>query len=137
MKADRSQWTTSRTRVLSIERYVPKLSFIQRWLICIYHSCSPFLVCYVASPSGTSFAPANVAMGSVLCRRSPNLLIIFRTSPLTPKRQEVSEECSCFRFSSSWLRSWLRSFMSISGFIRSGREKRLDLCTVSAAPCHR
>ena len=45
---------------------------------------------YVASPSGTSFAPAHVAIGSVLCRRQPNVYIIFIVSHLILKRQEVS-----------------------------------------------
>ena len=73
----RHQWITSRTKVFSIELNVPKLSFIPRWPICTYHFWLHFPMIFIASPVGSSFAPAHVAMGSVLCRRSPNVFFTF------------------------------------------------------------
>ena len=75
--------------------------------------------------------------GKCIVQEIAERILYFLYSPLTPKRQKVSEVCSCWWFATSWLRSWLRSFMNIFRFLRCGRERRLDLCTASAAPCHR
>ena len=73
--------------------------------------------------------------GKCIVQEIAERILYFLYSPSTLKRQKVSEVCSCCRSASSWLRRWSRSFRSISRILRCGRKRRLDLCTVSAAPC--
>ena len=73
--------------------------------------------------------------GKCIVQEIAERILFFFYCPLTPRRQTVSEVCSCCWFATSWLRRWSRSFMRISCFLRCGRKRRLDLCTVSAAPC--
>ena len=73
--------------------------------------------------------------GKCIVQEIAGRILYFLYSSLTAKRQEVSEVCSCRWFVTSRLRRWSRSFMRMSSFLRCGRKRRLDLCTVSATPC--
>ena len=54
--------------------------------------------------------------GKCIVQEVAERILSFVYSPLTPKRQHVSEVCSCCWFATSWLRRWSRSFMRISSF---------------------
>ena len=44
--------------------------------------------------------------GKCIVQEIAERILYFRYSPLTPKRQKVSEVCSCCWFAISWLRRW-------------------------------